>query len=441
MVAAAAAVALLAFLAIVARAPALGPPGPDAVTFESDTTERWQSLRDGIPIKDSYFDAHTGGQTVVYSTKLDSAPANVRARIATSVAASYCIAPDILQGDNEGSVGSPCTDRYGGGTPNNPNDDRRPGYPIDLEVHIYKVSGGGFGAESDGHTWLAKSNPPWGPPCDENKHHCQVRATVDRTTTPIVNPNPGTDLYINVEIIAWSNSAARLPGDLLELGGECTPQTNYNNCDPVEANQPDPGHPNFLQDTTGHSNVLWLGSSYGTPPAPETVDKSSARIDDDTIPVGPGGVVVHHERVDNLEPGDVVEAEASGVDLQGHGFDHSADSWWVLAPNTTERGLPQSLPVGGSSRYMSGKNGINCLDLTNPAINGKFNGECSVGQNGAITVPLNAPSTMWLNYVVRAKDGSTAGATPHATVLDGHFDFKCDPQPRVPPDLPCSFAP
>jgi hypothetical protein len=219
------------------------------------------------------------------------------------------------------------------------------------------------------------------------------------------------------------------------------------------ANQPDPDHTDRLADSQGHSNVLWLGPSYGTPPAPETVEESNQRIDDDTVAVDnpnglpdPAPTVVHSERVDNLHPGDVLEAEASGVHLKGVGFDHSAESWWVLSPNAGEDG--RFLPATGSGRYMSGRNGINCLDPNHRSINDVFggvviprDGECFIGQNGAVAVPSNASPTMYLNYVVEAVDGSR-GPNPRVDVLGGNFDFKCDPQRSIPPDTTqCTFGP
>jgi hypothetical protein len=84
---------------------------------------------------------------------------------------------------------------------------------------------------------------------------------------------------------------------------------------------------------------------------------------------------------------------------------------------------------------------VNCLDPNNRELNGKYSGDCDIGQRGAVTVPSGFPANqpMWLNYVAEATDGSTPGgiATPRAEFRSATFDLTCNPLLTAPS---CTFT-
>jgi hypothetical protein len=456
----ASAVAVLAVLASLGQAYALDHPDSDEVSLGVDTTEREASLHpDGIAIHSTKA-AALADPTPVYSINLQGLTPPETVRVDTPVAASYCIGSDI---NGQGNWGSPCRTL--------PSAYR---YDLKLEVHLFKAAAPGD--TSDGATFLDGFTPT-PQVCSYELHHCPVREAVETTLTGNAKP------YINAEIIAWRSAAGQAcpaiapncrlawnAGDRLELEGDCYEPnlhpghpTTYEDCNPVIGNVADREHPTQLADTKGQLSVLRLGSSYVTPPP-----ASSTRIDNAGVEIDEGQgadfTVVHSAELINLAPGDVVEADGT-VHITGSGFDHSATSWWVLSPDPAEDG--KFIPTTGTGpatfgRYVAAKAGPNCLDPNHPSVNDMFvnpnpppsqitiprDGSCSIGQSGAVKVPscttatppVCPPSTMYLNYVVQAKDGSTT-ASPSATIDSGTFNMTCDPQPRPVGTVvqPCSF--
>ena len=138
--------------------------------------------------------------------------------------------------------------------------------------------------------------------------------------------------------------------------------------------------------------------------------------------------------------------EARGTaELTGDGFDHLGGSYWVLARRP---GAIVASP-GTPDRYLSPLNGVNCLGAEG-VLTDTLSGYCSatrepptlpLQQSGAIAVPSEAPSAMYLNYVVLGSDGSVPeGSTPSAEIDSVATRVSCFSQPRTAPAPPCSIA-
>jgi hypothetical protein len=435
----AAAVALLALLTVAGRASGLALPGPNEVTLAVDTTEPPSYLYPkGITIHSNYLAARND-PSLGYSINLQNLTPPEHVRVATSIYASFCASTDIT---GAGNPGSPCMQLT-----------QPPDYDVKLEVHLFKASSAT--EVSDANTSFLNDLPASPLVCTEDRHHCPLTATAEKDLSGSAKD------YINADIIAWTTSGKRQPGDRMELEGDCyevvngTPTTSYQNCQPVVGNQPDPNDSDpsngiQLAPTKGQLSVARFGSSYGSS---WVTAPTSHTLNDSALDVNGLATVVHYTRVDNLAPGDVLETYGT-VDISGSYFDHAANSWWVLAASPgTKR------PTSGTfNRYVSATNATNCLGA-NGHIKSYTSGYCSttktpptlpVQQVGAVKVPscttatppVCPPSTMYLNYVVQATDGSyPQGTTPSATVTSGTFNATCDPQPRPIGNItqPCSF--
>jgi hypothetical protein len=407
------AVAASAVVAAQAVAGSVERPGPREVSLGLDTIERSASVSDGVAIHRSRRAARRD-PTVAYSVRLRHLGSRrERVRVAGSIYASYCVGSDI---DGSGDRRSPCERLADDGVAD-------PSYDLRLQARLYKARGPSQ-ADSGAASLLSRSRPRT---CTWDEHHCPITLSIDRR---LAAPN-GKRRDVNLEVLAWTYSRRRHPGDLLELEGDCRGDV-YRHCRPLAANRPLPGDRSERTSTRGELSVLRLGARYGSAPGPGTVRGSSAAIDHPSLDVNGQPTVVHSAKLEHLRAGDVLEANGR-VRIAGQGFDHDAESWWVLSANPA-RALPLT---GRPDRYASGDSGTNCLG-PDSHLNTTENGSCSISQRGAITVPAHSRKTMYLNYVVEAKDKTTTAA-PTATVTGGRFHVRCDPRPRAGPG--CAVSP
>ncbi|HMC06623.1 MAG TPA: hypothetical protein VKG89_04415 [Solirubrobacterales bacterium] len=392
---------------------AVDRPGARRVALGVDTTERAGSVSGGIAIHRSHA-AALRHPTVAYSVRLRRLGSRrERVRIAGSLYQSYCVGSDI---DGSGDHGSPCERRGGDRVPN-------PRYRLVLEARLYRAAHPG----ESGRGSVKPFNRPRRATCTLDVHHCPITVSAKRA---ISAPAAGRR-YVNLEVLAWTHSRRWRPGDVLELEGDCR-RDRYRRCRPLRANRPKPSDHAERMPTRGQLSVLRLGSAYGSPPDPGAATASSSAVDDPTLDVNGDPTVVHAAKLHDLVSGDVLEARGR-VEITGEGFDHDAESWWVLSASPARTAPLANRP----DRYASGDSGTNCLG-PDSHLNTVADGRCSISQRGAVRVPRGARRTMYLNYVVEAKDRTTS-SDPTATVTGGAFRIRCDSQPR--PGSGCSVSP
>jgi hypothetical protein len=400
-------------------------PSPAGITVGVDSIPLTASVtgQKGITVHGSRRAARKD-PTVVYSVRVRDIGRGRLIRAIGSVEPAYCVGSDIKGTDH---LGSPCQRLAGDHVPN-------PHYPIEIEAQIY-------GAHSQQQPRSPSTRALNGADarvrCTFDRHHCPLTVVSDRT------PVGPAKRFINLAVFAWTRSRARqqpdrLDLDCFEIGRRC--ETS------VATNGPVAGHPGQRVQQPGQLGVISYGHGYDTGSA---ATASSTRVDGADVAVSvsrafEGGTVVHSARLDGLEPGDVIEA--SGVaDLTGDGFDHLAGSHWVLARD------PQAVAAqsGTPDRYLSALNGVNCLGAEG-VLTDYLSGYCSatrepptlpLGQTALGVVGRGAPSTMYLNYVVLASDGTVPDdRTPSAHVDGVSVDVSCSPVPRAAAVPGCAFT-
>jgi len=383
-----------------------------------DSIEASRAVENGIKIRGDSSRANDF-PTVIYSVPLASFAAREHVRIGTTVYTSYCAPTDVDPNDGDGNRGSPCIDAFDGNT----SSPRRPTYRVDMELRLYKATKPT--ANADGQHFIARSG--WRP-CTVNRHHCSPTVTVDKSIT---NSRPGSDLFVNAEIAAYSTSDTRRRGDVLELEGDCydpnaspSRATSYKHCVPLTVNQPHPRAYPILAHTKGQLSVVRFGEDY-TAAAPHTF----STIRDSTLDINGDATVVHSTRLDNAS-GNIVEVDGR-VRIHGKGFDHAVESWWLLTSDSSAR-----RPVDETDRWISGRGTKNCLG-PNSTINSPKSGDCSIRQVGAVTVPASASGPLFLNQMVNVKDRSMP-PNPSATVRGDSLHVTCDPPAGV---AACSSTP
>ncbi len=417
-------VGVVSWLGIAGAGLALQPPAPTSLSVGVDSVPSDRALESsrGITIHNSARSARRK-PIVAYSVRLGHFDPPERVSLGGAVAPSYCVGSDI---DGTDRAVSPCRKLAKDHIPN-------PHYKIEIEARLYSArSSSDPGSPSQEPLARARVT------CTFARHHCPLTLRSDT----VLKKRPGR--FANLELSAWTHSSDWHRPDRMDLDCFAT----AGRCQTTPTNSIDPDDPSRLVQTHGRLGVIRYGERYATNGREGPVSASSNRVDDADVVVNPPsfaqGTVVHSARLEGLQAGDVIEASGS-TELTGQAYDHFGGGYWVLAGDPTTR----VAQAGTTDRYLSAFNGVNCLGESD-MLTGTTSGYCSslrdpptlpLAQAGFGKVPADAPSTMYLNFVVIASDLSyPPGATPTAHADSVTTDVGCDPVQRALGSPSCAIT-
>jgi hypothetical protein len=210
--------------------------------------------------------------------------------------------------------------------------------------------------------------------CPQRRHHC-ARALDELMSDPGMLPGSG-EVHVNLVVTADANGSRARPIDVMEV-----------------------------EQQHGGLHVLRLAPGVAAVPDATVTHQLRAatipidRVDSNRGVAGESRRAVYVARLDGLRAGDVVEA--TGLfhgELGGYSVDPLITSQLLLVadPNQVRLGDADDGPY---DRALIARNGHNCY---------RAGAICSYADSGAVYVPPDAPSTMYLSLVGSAARSDAA---------------------------------
>jgi hypothetical protein len=325
-------------------------PAANEVTLGSQILEPWDVTRNGIPISTNL--GNTNKMRVVYSVRI---PPHARQRDAAHPGRGarlemqrrgYAPEPNGLPGGGRGDVNSPCESLPAGNA-----------YDFTPRVAARAIVATSPAAVSSSiqTAWDDRN-------CTREGHHCP-RLVVGS----LVAPPSFTPQYVNLVVSAYHQNQN---GEMVELESDCMGTDNYGDC-----HYPSPFE-EVPAGSHGKLDVMRLGPQYS---GAELLPTST--IQQSPIPQTGNKVVVYSRQVNNLDPGDVLEAHTQ-VRAQPHNDNPLINIGVIMAEGTLDT----------TGNFVTAWNGFNCDNV---------NGCCTSEKRGLAR--LGAGGTRWVNVVAKAE--------------------------------------